>query len=80
MVVGEDGSSSEGSMANKVQSKCLGCGDIFTADARNEWRSIGTLASRRARPHIELIIAAITQDFAPLSLVVTFHTRHALSA
>jgi hypothetical protein len=38
MVVGEDGSLSEGSMANKVQSKCLGCGDIFTADVRNRGR------------------------------------------
>jgi hypothetical protein len=25
-------------MANKVQSKCLGCGDIFTADVRNRGR------------------------------------------
>jgi hypothetical protein len=38
MVVGEDGSSSEGSMANKAQSKCLGCGDIFTVDVRNRGR------------------------------------------
>jgi hypothetical protein len=37
-IVGEDGSSSEGSMANKVQSKCLGCGDIFTVDVRNRGR------------------------------------------
>jgi hypothetical protein len=25
-------------MANKVQSKCLGCGDIFTVDVRNRGR------------------------------------------
>jgi hypothetical protein len=36
--VGEDGSSSEGSMANQVQSKCLCCGDNFTVDVRNRGR------------------------------------------
>jgi len=38
MVVGEDGPPREGSMANKVQSKCLCCGDIFTLDVRNRGR------------------------------------------
>jgi hypothetical protein len=36
--VGEDGSSSEGSMANQRQSKCLCCGDKFTVDVRNRGR------------------------------------------
>jgi hypothetical protein len=36
--VGEDGSSSEGSMANQGQSKCLCCGDNFTVDVRNRGR------------------------------------------
>src|ERR1700677_2626937 len=36
--MGEDGSARGGPMANKVQSKCLCCGDIFTVDVRNRGR------------------------------------------
>jgi hypothetical protein len=35
LLVGEDGSSSEGSIAKRRQSKCLCCGDNFTVDVRN---------------------------------------------
>ena len=36
--MGEDGSAGGGPTANKVQSKCLCCGDIFTVDVRNRGR------------------------------------------
>src|ERR1700724_4711301 len=36
--MGEDGSAPGGPMANKVQSKCLCCGEIFTVDVRNRGR------------------------------------------
>jgi hypothetical protein len=38
ILIDEDGSSSERSMANKLQSKCPGCGDIFTLVVRNRGR------------------------------------------